>query len=68
MRYVEFATRLDESITQPGNPEKSMDKPNVIAALTQAGYEIKESGNKVIILAEVESNERSGVMEEALAK
>ena len=63
MRYVEFATRLDESITQPGDPSTANDKAAVVAALEQAGYEMKIDGNKLGILTD---DDRATVLQDAL--
>jgi hypothetical protein len=64
MRYTEFATRLDESISQPGNPSSANDRETVKAALEQAGYEIKVTGNKLGILTD---EQRETVLQDALA-
>jgi hypothetical protein len=64
MRYVEFATRLDESITQPGDPSSANDRATVKAALEEAGYEIKVTGNKLGILTD---DDREAVLQGALA-
>lgn len=64
MRYTEFATRLDESISQPGDPSSANDKASVVSALEQAGYEVKISGNKLGILTD---DQRETVLKDALA-
>jgi hypothetical protein len=63
MRYVEFATRLDESITQPGDPSSANDRAAVVAALEEAGYEVKINGNKLGILTD---DQRETVLQDAL--
>ena len=64
MRYTEFARRLDESISQPGEPSSANDKATVVSALEQAGYEVKISGNKLGILTD---DQRETVLKDALA-
>lgn len=63
MRYTEFATHLDESIAQPGEPSQANDKASVVSALHQAGYEVKITGNKLGILTD---EPREDVLQDAL--
>jgi hypothetical protein len=72
MRYVEFATRLDE---QAPNAEvaQPLDKNTVIAGLNKIGFtDLKPSGNKLFILIEIPEGEaknayRVQTMQTALA-
>jgi hypothetical protein len=62
MRYVEFATRLDETAL----PEV-MDKATAVAALAQMGYEqVVPKGNVIRVLIQIPSDQQTGAYRKAI--
>jgi hypothetical protein len=63
MRYIEFARTLVEKAPNTAAILPTVDRAGVKAALEQAGYEVKEAGNKLGILTD---EQRETVLKDAL--
>jgi hypothetical protein len=64
MRYIEFARTLVEKAPNNAALSQAVDRASVAAALEQAGYEVKVTGNKLGILTD---EQRETVLKDALA-